>query len=339
MSGEDQRVLFISHLHEDKPIADAMRDFIENKCAPGLIKVYQSSDSQRAPRVGKKLNEELRTQLGEAGVVVCIYTSADHDWSYCMWECTIATEVEPEATLVLFQFTNDYPAPFQELVRVDARELTSIRGFVNNLFTEREFFGGFHTALAPALQPNADPLLERADAFHEVLKGLTPGGIVEWPAWGYIMLEFPGEDIRRINAEPSGDRRVALTDEILRGSAQIVQGDRTARGLFGRARFPDGLAFSDVLRDWKDKYPDAAERWVDSLARQIECAARDSFPLTDWVVMQGATQSTELCIPVVMWIRTLPSGDMQFDVYFIPVRDVDEVTGKLDLGIVAPALP
>lgn len=335
MSDEEARVLFISHLHEDKPIADIVREFVENEVAPGQIKVYQSSDSRNAPRVGKRLNEELRSQLAEAGVVVWIYPSATHDWTYCMWECTIATETQPEANLVLLQFSEDYPAPFQELVRVNALDQTSIRTVVNNLFTQPDFFSGFDRPLAPGWQPNDKRILERADTLFATLQGVLPGGIDSWPAWAYFVLQFQADKVLRVKEEEE-EKRVGLVKDLLTSTAVIMEGDKTAQGLFGRARFPAGLPFSEVLQDWQNAYPGADDRWVTSLARQIGLAARGSYPLSDWVVMRGATRAGEWCIPVITWVRTMPSKDMQFDVYFIPVREVDEASGSLDLGVEVP---
>jgi hypothetical protein len=332
-----ERVLFISHRHADKSIADTVRTFID-EFAPGRLKIYQSSDSERAPRVGRRLNDELRLQLKESGVVIWLYTASDQDWSYCNWECAIATDSEDDTNLVIFQFSDDVPAPFQELVRVNVSDPTDVRKFVNGFFTDPDFFPGKGEALSPGYQPNDERILRKADDLHESLQQASfPGKVSEWPAWAYLILEFQTEDIDRIKEETDQLKRVELTKDILTTRTEIVRGDKTAQGLFG-ARFPRDLeqvTFSDIFEEWRARYPDSDMRWLDSLCEQIALAARGFYPQTDWAVMRGA-QANDWSIPVVNWIRTQPAGEMQFDVYFMPVRNVDERTGSLDLGVVEP---
>jgi hypothetical protein len=84
-------LLFISHRHADQPIADVLRKFVTDRSG-GRIAVFQSSSAQADnPRVGRELQQELKEHLWEAGVVVLVYTSPEEDWSYCMWECGVAT--------------------------------------------------------------------------------------------------------------------------------------------------------------------------------------------------------------------------------------------------------
>jgi len=84
---EQHPVLFISHLHRDDDIqiADAIRRFVTTRSA-GRVNVFQSSAASAGPQIGAALNEELLTALKDAQVLVLIYTRANQDWSYCMWE-------------------------------------------------------------------------------------------------------------------------------------------------------------------------------------------------------------------------------------------------------------
>src|SRR5205814_1553801 len=77
--------------HADKKIADVLRNWIEHTTM-GRVKTYQSSQPGQGPRPGYILTEEVRRQLQAASVVLCIFTVHDHDWSYCLWECGVATD-------------------------------------------------------------------------------------------------------------------------------------------------------------------------------------------------------------------------------------------------------
>jgi hypothetical protein len=333
---DDKPALFVSHKHSDRTIADALRNWI-NDCSLGAVTVYQSTFPDNAPRVGAPLNEELRRQLHDSRVVICVFTSPDEDWSYCMWECGVATDPMNEDTrIVVFQFEDAYPPPFQDRVRVDVRDQDDVRKFVTSFLTDPDFFPGRGRAIAPGLPPSAPQIETRAQDLFDRLRECSPKARETWTAWGYFVLHFLADEIQRVIDETSADKRIALVEESLRSTSIIMEGDKTAQGLFGRARFRPGLTFGEVLEDWSAQYPEASEEWVTSLAKQIELTARGMYPSSNWVVMRGATQRGDWCIPVVTWIRTMPSRDMQFDVYFLPVRGVDEASGNLDLGVDVP---
>ncbi|MGH3673669.1 MAG: TIR domain-containing protein, partial [Pseudonocardiaceae bacterium] len=89
LRADDKPVLFISHRHDDRAIADVLRRFIEARTG-GRIRVFQSSSpSAKGPKQGENLTAELRRALWHASVVVLIYSTRDQDWSYCMWECGV----------------------------------------------------------------------------------------------------------------------------------------------------------------------------------------------------------------------------------------------------------
>src|SRR5689334_4569151 len=97
-------LLFISHRHVDRSIADVLRKFVKDRSG-GRITVFQSSSAQAEnPRVGRELQQELKQALWSAGVVLLVYTSPEEDWSYCMWECGVATHpASPETKIVVLQ--------------------------------------------------------------------------------------------------------------------------------------------------------------------------------------------------------------------------------------------
>ena len=74
-------LLFISHRHADRAIAEVLRKFVTDRSG-GRIAVFQSSSAQADnARVGRELRRELKEQLWAAGAVVLVFTSPKEDWS------------------------------------------------------------------------------------------------------------------------------------------------------------------------------------------------------------------------------------------------------------------
>jgi hypothetical protein len=80
---EGKPLLFISHLHEDKTVADILRTFVISRTA-NRVSVYQSSSATgEGPRAGGPLNKQLTSVLWRTDVFILLYTRPDKDWSYC----------------------------------------------------------------------------------------------------------------------------------------------------------------------------------------------------------------------------------------------------------------
>jgi hypothetical protein len=111
-------LLFVSHKHSDRQIALALARFIEERSA-ARIKVHLSSSPDfQGPRFGKALNAQLREALWKTKVLILVYTSPDQDWSYCMWECGMASHPQsPNTTVIVLQCGADVPSPFQDVLR------------------------------------------------------------------------------------------------------------------------------------------------------------------------------------------------------------------------------
>ena len=74
-------------------------------------------------------------------VLILIYTSPDEDWSYCMFECGVATDPKsPHTNIIVFQCGRDAPKPFEDQLRVDVRRFDDIRKFSKAFFTDPTFF-------------------------------------------------------------------------------------------------------------------------------------------------------------------------------------------------------
>src|SRR6202043_3172076 len=139
--------VFVSHRHDDARIADVLRSFIRRVTA-GAVDVHQSSYEGSGPEIGKILSEELGHKLAESEIVLLLYTVADENWSYCMWECGVAFDPRKEDTrIIVLQAGGAVPAPLKDRVRVRLNEEESVRGFVKKFMTDANFFPRLSTAI------------------------------------------------------------------------------------------------------------------------------------------------------------------------------------------------
>lgn len=331
-AGRAKPSFFISHRHVDWDIANALRKWIYKATNNG-VSVYQSSSGANAPLTGDPLNESLRQELYESSVVLCPFTGHGPDWSWCMWECGLATHpLRADTRVVVLQFSEDYPSPYGHLVRIDARDERDITKFVTDLLTDRGFVPGHDRALT-GLPPDDPAIHERATELFEALRKAGPPEPREiWESWSVLALEFDLADVEAATAAELQPARESAICTLLKDPTKcyVVEGRRLARNMFGMSAFPERKPFAELYKEWDEDNP-GARQWLDSVAKQIALSARRRTPATDWVVVEGAT--SQLSIPVLCWtVRDPAARTIQFHVYFIPVKRVDPHTGGVELG-------
>jgi hypothetical protein len=331
-SGSDKPSFFISHRHVDSGIADALRKWIYKATNNG-VNVYQSSSAGNAPLTGDPLEAALRQQLYESSVVLCPFTGHGADWSWCMWECGLATDpLRADTRVVILQFSEDFPSPYGHLVRIDARDERDITKLVTDLLTDPDFVPDHDRALT-GLPPDDPAVQQRATELFQALRKAGPPEPREiWESWSVLALEFELADIDEAIAAGSQPERERAICTLLKDpkKCRIVEGKRLARNMFGMSAFPDRKPFAELYSEWREDNPGSTE-WLDSVAKQIALSARRKTPATDWVVVDGAT--SQLSIPVLCWtVRDPAARTIQFHVYFIPVKRVDPNTGGVELG-------
>src|SRR5689334_14526280 len=176
VSGADPLV-FISHKHSDRPIAETLARFIKNTTA-GKVRVHLSSSPDfEGPRLGKQLNDELKRALGAAEAVILVFTSETEDWSYCMWECGIATDPKDSrpTSVVVVQCGQDEPKPFGDQLRVDAHSLDSVQTMVKAMLTGTDFFARRDTPVT-GFAVEGSEVKEFAAELHAKLAEVLPDG-------------------------------------------------------------------------------------------------------------------------------------------------------------------
>ena len=324
-------LVFVSHKHSDRAIANVVRSFVTEQTR-STVDVFQSSDPTAVtPQVGRTLNADLRKALWNAGAVILIYTSPDQDWGYCMWECGVATvEDSPDTRIILLQCSDGAPSLFDGQLGVNARNKISVQTFVTQFMTQPKFLPrtegaltGYHQA-APEVQQAANKLFDDLQAV------LPEGPIAEWPAHPYMQLQLPNASAKMIIDAPVSEKQ-ELTRKCLVSEVTVSDSDKYAQALFGVAAFEGRVTLETLVNTWRSAYPKRSDAWIDSLVDQLGRAAQWQFPALRWAALP-AVNDGHLVAPVVTRVRKIPAlGNLQFDVYFYPfnLMDATPVRGRM----------
>ncbi|HEX4951121.1 MAG TPA: toll/interleukin-1 receptor domain-containing protein [Blastocatellia bacterium] len=311
-------LLFISHKHEDRLIAEQVANFVRS-ITGGQVDVYLSSNPEFAgPRVGKNLNDELRSALWRAGIVVLIYTAEDKDWSWCMWECGLAEDRNsPDTKVVVLQCLQDKPKVFQSGLHVKAWEKDSLISFAYR-FRESGFFPGVEK---PVTYLREKELNDRALNLHEDLqKVISTVPTENWAAWPFLRLEVPRTVINALTANGTANAQNTLLE-----NASIVGHSAGLPNLFGRAEIALPSPFADLYKEWMDRYPDRPPGWWDTLANQILAGARKRSPRVERWDRFRAFDSDDEYVPSIGRIKS-NSVQMHFDCYFLSVGKIPQIS-------------
>ena len=115
--------VFISHRHADKAIAETVADFLHQRSSGAATIFCSSSVDHVTPVAGVSLEQSLKKALASCDVVVLVFTAESEDWSFCMWECGVATDPRDQrpTNVVVFQCGDNAPKPYVDYLRVDLR--------------------------------------------------------------------------------------------------------------------------------------------------------------------------------------------------------------------------
>ena len=319
-------LLFISHKHSDRRIAEELARFIRARSG-GKIKVHLSSSPDfQGPRFGPSLNAQLREALWQTEVLILLYTSEDQDWSYCMWECGMAMHPQsPNTSVVVFQCGLDIPSPFQDVLRVNPRKRDDVKRFVLQLLREPELFSKTKAVLPDLSDADIEDLAtELHTRFNDKDKAILPqlddGQGEQWPAWPYLRVELPRSEADKI-VQASELESLKLSGQIVSDHAVVVRYEPRAAQLFGKQSLPARIKFRELFNAWKEKYPNGDASWFDSCAEQMMVCARRGFPVISTASMREVGGDASFT-PVVARVQRQPfSGTVQFDFYFFNLSD------------------
>ncbi|PWB54539.1 MAG: hypothetical protein C3F18_06670 [Nitrosomonadales bacterium] len=317
-----QPSIFISHKHADRQIATELRKFLD-RWSRKEIPVFQSSAPlAKGPRLGHALTEELKQALWDTGVVFLIYTTEDQDWSYCMWECGVATKPEaPQTRIIVLQCGAETPRVFEDQVRVDVRDRGDVLKLVKDYLTDPGFFPGASTAIAPKLYPDGPEVQEAATELHKKLSAVIPKcEVAEWPALPLVRLELKTDKIEKATC-------AAATLADFEKSVLIREMDPRALQIFGMANVDAGTSFGSLAKHWAEGKTDASPAWVEDMRAQIVRAAHGKIPALLWSQLEEA-DGPEHYTPMLTRWRQVPALDvLQFDVSLVPFESSKVLPG------------
>lgn len=320
-----QPCIFISHKHADQKVATTIRKFLVQSSL-SAIDVFQSSDPLASgPRLGNTLSEELKQALWDSGVVLLIYTTEDQDWSYCMWECGVATKREtPQTRIIVLQCAAETPKVFKDQVHVNVREKGDVLKFVKSYLTDVDFFPGGDKALAPKLSPDGPQIKDAADELYKKLMDVIPKlEVSEWHAQPFIQLGLKAEKISKMKNND-------INLEEFEKSVLVGGMDSRALQIFGAGNLNGCKSFGTLVKRLAEGKTDESRAWVKDLQKQIVRAANNEIPVPCWSQLEEA-DGTGRYMPVLTQVRQVPTHDvLQFDVNFVPFEEDKVLSGIRD---------
>ncbi|MCZ6663045.1 MAG: CBS domain-containing protein [Actinobacteria bacterium] len=265
----EKPLMFISHKHIDAKLAAIIKDFVLARTA-NKIRVYLSSDaSSEGPAIGMNLDDELQNALWEASVVLLVYTLADYDWSFCMYECGVATDPKrPKTRVLVLQCGSDVPQPFADKVRIQASNPDDIDKFTRALLTDTKFFPDH----GPVTDFSADSKVvadASADLFAQLSTELPEQSSAnEWPVWPTIGVELGHAQVAEILDAPS-DKQLDLVRDLVLEDGTVQNATPGAAMLFGKNELADGVPVQSLVDAWTEAYEDRPPGWLDSICAQV----------------------------------------------------------------------
>lgn len=326
-------LLFISHRHSDEDIASAISSWV-GQWSLGDIEIFQSSKRESAPRIGEQLTDELLRPLRAAQVVILVYTTGDQDWSYCMWECGVATDPgKPDTRVVVIQLSTDVPRPFQDRVRVDATSQESVHAFARDFLTDPKFFPRLGRPLAKNWDPESENVGAAGDDLYERLQEFVDDegdAIDSWPSLPFVRLALPLDDVGELKKAMSEDRLEDAHEVLLAGA--IEDNDRVAGNLFGMPNFRKRATLNDLVQAWRDSGDGAGdESWIDNMLQQLSAAAQWRFPRVEWSLFR--CPDGKWYSPLVNWVRIdRVRRQLMIDLHFVPFT-IEETANAFEIPV------
>jgi hypothetical protein len=315
--------LFISHKHADGAIAKVVADFINGRTL-GAVRIHLSSDPGfEGPRIGRDLTEELRRALWRTDALLLLYTTADQDWSWCMFECGVATRPDaPSSSVYVLQCGATPPVIYKDTVVVNARERDGLKRFVNALLRDPDFF----PRRRQAVSPNVTEAM--CDGFAAELEGLLKPVLPvldaepdqAWQTWPSMTVEIPTAVLEKVGQAPP-DARAKLPQEAfatLLEAATVTDYDRSQTpALFDKANLPSTLPLKDLVAAGPEGADGAA--WAQCCLAQVLRASQRGFVTMGWAPLKHPRSGAQY-LPALCRVRNSPARAlMSFDVYFIDV--------------------
>lgn len=304
--------IFISHRHTDKQIADVINRHLRRWGLP-QNSIYQSSAAAGGgPRIGEPLAQNLLDALYRANAVLLVYTFAEQDWSYCMWECGVATDPQsPITRIIVFQTTKDIPSVFRSQILTQITPEDILR-FTTQFHRDSDFFPG-----EPAFALNTDDeilQLRSTELYNELISVIPPGFKEERYRWDCFTLKLNSDSLNTIRQEQNTNRKINTIQE----ESEVTADFGDALKHFGLYAFEQGLKFNKLVERWKTTIlhlRDIPQEWSRELCMEMLRAIENIPAEPTWELMKSNRYPDWWFYPVVNHVMINPDGSMEFQIY------------------------
>ncbi len=310
------RETFISHRHDDSAIAEVVRTHLQ-LWNIGTEEIFSSSHVHSGLRIGDDLNELLSDELRKTKLVILIYTFADLDWSYCMWECGVATDPGKKKThIMVLQCTTDRPKLFRSQVIVKANVLDDINRFVYQAHKDQECWPG-EGCLSE--QVDEEILKRRSlDFFNDLVKAIPEGRFQEFDRWDSIKLRLSREQVENLK-KYKWEVQQSDVIEFAKDNCTVTDEFGLAARHFGYERLPVNLTLGEMATQWTELCEEKGacpEGWLNALCEDIWTATKGQPARPSWQLLHSAMPDTDFWFHVVLSQKAvLPDNAMCFTVY------------------------
>ncbi len=311
-----EAIIFISHRHADKNIAKVINNHLQDWGIPPN-NIYQSSSAiGGGPRVGDPLAQDLKEALYRANAVILIYTFTDQDWSYCMYECGIATDPQsPNTRIVVFQTTNDRPKVFKDQILVTITENDILR--FTTQFHKHEGFIPNQPALAPQI---AEEIIKQRSKrlYNNLYDAIPHRSAEERYRWDFFTLRLDSESLTKINHQQSQDIKIKIIQE----ESEVIKHFGQALEHFGFDRYATNLKLNSLISQWNkitSKRTNIPKTWIQGLCEEM-LRAIESIPAEPtWELMKSNVYPDWWFYPIVNHVKINPDESIQFQIYMYRV--------------------
>lgn len=333
------RRIFISHRTKDKEIATALRTTLENWGAGQDLVIQQSSDPKSSPvTTGGNLREEIKIALSNADVVMLLYTENDKDWSYCMWECGVATnprakeQGELDTNIVVLQCLDRIPDVFEDHLWVQVND-EGINKLTNDFHIREGFFPRHPGAFIPnvtaeTLKERSEQLLAKLEAAIAKKRQQQDEPCKMTPQWIriYLALSLSENDIEIIRRTRDPEKSYDLIKGSIKSNCFVTkETDTHAYGHFDLADAKPRLTLWELFENWRSSQlaKDFAHMdWYTELGIAMVRRVLYKQSLEVEVPLKSAKEQQTWYLPVINAFRAGNSGqdwEFRLELYRIPV--------------------
>jgi hypothetical protein len=324
--------IFISHLTEDRPAAEAVARRLR-LIEPRIEVFVAGSPKFEGPRFGRPINESLRMALGSTSVVLLLFTTSQRDWSYCCFECGIALDPNDDnpTNIVVLQLRGESPKIYPETLAVKMNDRESVLDFVRQFCTDARFFPKLNKPLKDWLADD-DNVEEHAKRLFEELKPYTSVQEAQKKTrWGGFTVSLDADIVSNLkkiggtqeNQAPEPLVGDAVLLKVLLSNAKVSKPIESGLEHFDYAGLDADMTLAALRQRWLDgRGPDRVNNkpWTEVIAEELWRIVTMRPPRLKWEPFLSLRDRDLWLYPIVYQYHLHPDGRYDFDLLLIQTR-------------------